>query len=121
MIRSMLNVYICVFYRDISYTNVHSLPETMLKTMKILVATSVYSLRTLPRLDLFAELVEANLTYPSHCCAFANYRKLNRSFILSLNYILFNSIQIEFRILYIIFKKYSKRMCFSVNSKITVN
>ncbi|XP_076153376.1 follicle-stimulating hormone receptor [Alosa pseudoharengus] len=63
---------------DISYTDVHALPETMLRTIKSLVATSVYSLRMLPRLDLFADLIEANLTYPSHCCAFANFRK-NRS------------------------------------------
>lgn len=71
----MQNGSIHVFHRDISYTDVHSLPETMLMSMKILVATSVYSLRTLPSLDLFANLIEANLTYPSHCCAFANFRK----------------------------------------------
>lgn len=78
----MQNDSIHVLYRDISYTDVHSLPETMLMTMKILVATSVYSLRTLPSLDLFSNLIEANLTYPSHCCAFANFRN-NRSVVLS--------------------------------------
>ncbi|XP_073773410.1 follicle-stimulating hormone receptor isoform X1 [Danio rerio] len=60
---------------DISRTAVHTLPESMLKTLKLLMAVSVYSLRKLPSLELFTELTQANLTYPSHCCAFKNFKK----------------------------------------------
>uniref|UniRef100_A0AAY4EZT8 G-protein coupled receptors family 1 profile domain-containing protein n=1 Tax=Denticeps clupeoides TaxID=299321 RepID=A0AAY4EZT8_9TELE len=66
------------FNRDISRTALSTLPESMLKKIKSLTAISVYSLRRLPSLHLFTELVQANLTYPSHCCAFSNFRK-NRS------------------------------------------
>ncbi|KAK2876460.1 hypothetical protein Q8A67_020556 [Cirrhinus molitorella] len=60
---------------DISRTAVHTLPESMLRTLKLLTAISVYSLRKLPSLELFTELTQANLTYPSHCCAFKNFKK----------------------------------------------
>uniref|UniRef100_A0A8C2CYZ0 Thyrotropin receptor n=1 Tax=Cyprinus carpio TaxID=7962 RepID=A0A8C2CYZ0_CYPCA len=60
---------------DISHTAVHTLPENMLRTLKLLTATSVYSLKRLPNLELFTELTQANLTYPSHCCAFKNFTK----------------------------------------------
>ncbi|XP_062374271.1 follicle-stimulating hormone receptor [Sardina pilchardus] len=60
---------------DISYTNVDALPEAILRTIKFLVATSVYSMRMLPRVELFANLTQVNLTYPSHCCAIANFRR----------------------------------------------
>ncbi|CAM4710054.1 unnamed protein product [Leuciscus chuanchicus] len=60
---------------DISRTAIHTLPESMLRTLKLLTAISVYSLRRLPSLELFTELTQANLTYPSHCCAFKNFKK----------------------------------------------
>ncbi|XP_030630985.1 follicle-stimulating hormone receptor [Chanos chanos] len=60
---------------DISRTAVSALPESMLRNLKLLTATSVYSLRRLPNLELFTELIQANLTYPSHCCAFKNFKK----------------------------------------------
>uniref|UniRef100_A0A3B1JTQ6 Follicle-stimulating hormone receptor n=1 Tax=Astyanax mexicanus TaxID=7994 RepID=A0A3B1JTQ6_ASTMX len=60
---------------DVSRTAISSLPESMLRSLKLLTATSVYSLRWLPSLELFAELTQANLTYPSHCCAFKNFKK----------------------------------------------
>ncbi|XP_072491714.1 follicle-stimulating hormone receptor isoform X2 [Notamacropus eugenii] len=60
---------------DISRTRIHSLPSDGLKNLKKLKARSAYNFKTLPNLDKFAELVEANLTYPSHCCAFANWRR----------------------------------------------
>ncbi|XP_073685088.1 follicle-stimulating hormone receptor [Garra rufa] len=60
---------------DISRTAIHALPESMLRTLKLLTAISVYSLRKLPSLELFTELTQANLTYPSHCCAFKNFKK----------------------------------------------
>ncbi|XP_056626653.1 follicle-stimulating hormone receptor isoform X2 [Triplophysa dalaica] len=60
---------------DISRTSIHTLPESMLRSLKLLTAISVYSLRRLPSLELFSELTQANLTYPSHCCAFKNFKK----------------------------------------------
>ncbi|XP_003758338.1 follicle-stimulating hormone receptor [Sarcophilus harrisii] len=60
---------------DISRTRIHSLPSDGLKNLKKLKAKSAYNFKTLPNLEKFAELVEANLTYPSHCCAFANWRR----------------------------------------------
>ncbi|KAB5555711.1 hypothetical protein PHYPO_G00037270 [Pangasianodon hypophthalmus] len=60
---------------DISRTAISSLPENMLRRLKLLIATSVYSLRWLPNLEIFTELTQANLTYPSHCCAFKNFKK----------------------------------------------
>ncbi|XP_060226418.1 follicle-stimulating hormone receptor isoform X2 [Meriones unguiculatus] len=60
---------------DISRTKVHSLPSHGLENMKMLRARSTYSLKRLPSLEKFVTLVEASLTYPSHCCAFANWRR----------------------------------------------
>ncbi|XP_027720845.1 follicle-stimulating hormone receptor isoform X4 [Vombatus ursinus] len=62
-------------YLDISRTRIHSLPSDGLKNLKKLKARSAYNFKTLPNLEKFAKLVEANLTYPSHCCAFANWRR----------------------------------------------
>uniref|UniRef100_W5NHH5 Follicle-stimulating hormone receptor n=2 Tax=Lepisosteus oculatus TaxID=7918 RepID=W5NHH5_LEPOC len=60
---------------DISSTSISILPKNMLKSIKKFSATSTYNLKKLPNLDIFTELIEANLTYPSHCCAFANWKK----------------------------------------------
>ncbi|XP_066553006.1 follicle-stimulating hormone receptor isoform X2 [Amia ocellicauda] len=60
---------------DISRTSISILPQNMLKDIKRLSATSAYALKKMPSLDIFAELIEANLTYSSHCCAFANWKK----------------------------------------------
>ncbi|KAG9346300.1 hypothetical protein JZ751_008125 [Albula glossodonta] len=60
---------------DISRTSISALPENMLRRLKQLTAESVYSLKKLPNLDLFTQLIKADLTYRSHCCAFANARK----------------------------------------------
>ncbi|XP_035309859.1 follicle-stimulating hormone receptor isoform X2 [Cricetulus griseus] len=60
---------------DISRTKVHSLPSHGLENLKKLRARSTYSLKKLPSLEKFVTLVEASLTYPSHCCAFANWRR----------------------------------------------
>lgn len=62
-------------YRDISRTKVHSLPSHGLENLKKLRARSTYSLKKLPSLEKFVTLVEASLTYPSHCCAFAHWRR----------------------------------------------
>ncbi|XP_053568187.1 follicle-stimulating hormone receptor isoform X2 [Bombina bombina] len=60
---------------DISKTRISSLPSYGLETIKKLKARSVYNLKKLPTLEKFAELIEANLTYPSHCCAFENWKR----------------------------------------------
>ncbi|XP_073752974.1 follicle-stimulating hormone receptor isoform X2 [Callorhinus ursinus] len=60
---------------DISRTRIHSLPSYGLENLKKLRARSTYNLKKLPSLDTFVALTEASLTYPSHCCAFANWRR----------------------------------------------
>ncbi|XP_008821260.1 follicle-stimulating hormone receptor isoform X2 [Nannospalax galili] len=60
---------------DISRTKIHSLPSYGLENLKKLRARSTYNLKKLPSLEKFVALVEASLTYPSHCCAFANWRR----------------------------------------------
>ncbi|XP_022360155.1 follicle-stimulating hormone receptor isoform X3 [Enhydra lutris kenyoni] len=60
---------------DISRTRIHSLPSYGLENLKKLRARSTYNLKKLPSLDMFVALMEASLTYPSHCCAFANWRR----------------------------------------------
>ncbi|KAG3267333.1 follicle stimulating hormone receptor, transcript variant X2 [Ictidomys tridecemlineatus] len=60
---------------DISRTRIHSLPSYGLENLKKLRARSAYNLKKLPSLEKFVALVEASLTYPSHCCAFANWRR----------------------------------------------
>ncbi|KAM4694119.1 follicle-stimulating hormone receptor [Discoglossus pictus] len=63
------------FVLDISKTRISSLPSYGLENIKKLRAKSAYNLKKLPSLDKFAGLIEANLTYPSHCCAFANWKR----------------------------------------------
>ncbi|XP_022429600.1 follicle-stimulating hormone receptor isoform X3 [Delphinapterus leucas] len=60
---------------DISRTRIHSLPSYGLGNLKKLRAKSTYNLKKLPSLEAFVTLVEASLTYPSHCCIFANWRR----------------------------------------------
>ncbi|XP_004265009.1 follicle-stimulating hormone receptor isoform X2 [Orcinus orca] len=60
---------------DISRTRIHSLPSYGLGNLKKLRAKSTYDLKKLPSLEAFVTLVEASLTYPSHCCIFANWRR----------------------------------------------
>ncbi|XP_036291161.1 follicle-stimulating hormone receptor isoform X2 [Pipistrellus kuhlii] len=60
---------------DISRTRIHSLPSYGLENLKKLRARSTYNLKKLPSLEKLVALTEATLTYPSHCCAFANWRQ----------------------------------------------
>ncbi|NP_852111.2 follicle-stimulating hormone receptor isoform 2 precursor [Homo sapiens] len=60
---------------DISRTRIHSLPSYGLENLKKLRARSTYNLKKLPTLEKLVALMEASLTYPSHCCAFANWRR----------------------------------------------
>ncbi|XP_042363740.1 LOW QUALITY PROTEIN: follicle-stimulating hormone receptor [Plectropomus leopardus] len=63
---------------DISQTALSSLPDSILGGLQKLFAESAYQLKELPPLQLFTELRQANLTYPSHCCPFRNINR-NRS------------------------------------------
>nr|XP_014345872.1 PREDICTED: lutropin-choriogonadotropic hormone receptor [Latimeria chalumnae] len=61
---------------DISSTSLESLPCHGLEPIQVLIANSSYSLKKLPPLDKFVSLQRAELTYPSHCCAFRNWRRI---------------------------------------------
>ncbi|XP_065487903.1 lutropin-choriogonadotropic hormone receptor [Caloenas nicobarica] len=69
---------------DVSYTALESLPSYGLEAVQVLSATSSYSLKRLPPLDKFRNLLEAVLTYPSHCCAFRNLRTEKQNSLLSI-------------------------------------
>ncbi|NXS29248.1 LSHR protein, partial [Pomatostomus ruficeps] len=69
---------------DISSTALESLPSHGLEAIQVLNATSSYSLKRLPPLDKFSSLLEAVLTYPSHCCAFRNLRTEKQNLLLSI-------------------------------------
>ncbi|KAF4016293.1 hypothetical protein G4228_007801 [Cervus hanglu yarkandensis] len=57
---------------DISSTKLQALPSYGLESIQMLIATSSYSLKKLPSREKFTNLLDATLTYPSHCCAFRN-------------------------------------------------
>ncbi|KAB1267028.1 Lutropin-choriogonadotropic hormone receptor [Camelus dromedarius] len=57
---------------DISSTKLQALPSYGLESIQTLIATSSYSLKKLPSREKFTSLLDATLTYPSHCCAFRN-------------------------------------------------
>ncbi|NXJ70136.1 FSHR protein, partial [Rostratula benghalensis] len=62
---------------DISRTRISFLPSHGLELIKKLRARSTYNLKKLPVLSNFRSLIEANFTYPSHCCAFTNWKRQN--------------------------------------------
>ncbi|XP_075451959.1 lutropin-choriogonadotropic hormone receptor [Ascaphus truei] len=68
---------------DISSTALKYLPSHGLEFIQVLVAESSYYLKKLPALDRLVNLVEARLTYPSHCCAFTNMRMKEQNALLS--------------------------------------
>ncbi|KAM6956210.1 lutropin-choriogonadotropic hormone receptor [Aplochiton taeniatus] len=63
---------------DVSSTALSSLPPKGLGQVRILTARSAYALKILPPLESMLELLEATLTYPSHCCAFHTWRRKQR-------------------------------------------
>ncbi|XP_049927047.1 lutropin-choriogonadotropic hormone receptor-like [Epinephelus moara] len=63
---------------DVSSTALSSLPPKGLRQVRFLKAISAFALKTLPPLESLAELLEAELTYPSHCCAFHTWRRKQR-------------------------------------------
>lgn len=61
---------------DVSFTPLTALPRKGLRQVETLKATSAYALKTLPPLDGLSEVLGvAELTYPSHCCAFHTWRR----------------------------------------------
>ncbi|XP_036979190.1 lutropin-choriogonadotropic hormone receptor-like isoform X2 [Acanthopagrus latus] len=63
---------------DVSSTALRSLPPKGLRQVRFLKASAAFALKTLPPLESLAELMEAELTYPSHCCAFHTWRRKQR-------------------------------------------
>ncbi|TSL47670.1 Thyrotropin receptor [Bagarius yarrelli] len=60
---------------DISDSGVTSLPARGLESLRELIARNVWALKQLPPIKTFRHLIGADLTYPSHCCAFKNLKK----------------------------------------------
>ncbi|XP_076872013.1 lutropin-choriogonadotropic hormone receptor-like isoform X2 [Brachyhypopomus gauderio] len=63
---------------DVSSTPLEALPIWGLTEVKVLMARSTPALKSLPPLENFLALQEAELTYSSHCCAFHTWRHSNR-------------------------------------------
>ncbi|TNN73925.1 Lutropin-choriogonadotropic hormone receptor [Liparis tanakae] len=60
---------------DISETALSSLPEEyILSGLKRLIAKSAFNLKKLPPPQRFTKLLQAELTYSSHCCAFQSMK-----------------------------------------------
>ncbi|XP_063296557.1 thyrotropin receptor [Pelobates fuscus] len=60
---------------DVSQTAITALPARGLEHLKHLLAKNTWSLKKLPPIKTFLHLIKANLSYPSHCCAFTNWTK----------------------------------------------
>uniref|UniRef100_A0A3P8XS07 Thyrotropin receptor n=1 Tax=Esox lucius TaxID=8010 RepID=A0A3P8XS07_ESOLU len=60
---------------DVSETAVSSLPTVGLESIRKLIARSAWNLKKLPPVATFKHLSTADLTYPSHCCAFKNLKR----------------------------------------------
>eukprot|EP00069_Balaena_mysticetus_P001637 bmy_15476T0 len=69
---------------DISSTKLQALPSYGLESIQTLIATSSYSLKKLPSREKFTSLLDATLTYPSHCCAFRNLPTKEQNFSFSI-------------------------------------
>ncbi|XP_074854879.1 thyrotropin receptor [Carettochelys insculpta] len=60
---------------DVSRTSVAALPTKGLENLKELMAKNTWTLKKLPPVKTFLHLMKAELSYPSHCCAFKNWKK----------------------------------------------
>ncbi|KAM6130906.1 thyrotropin receptor isoform 2-T2 [Pterocles gutturalis] len=60
---------------DVSRTAVANLPAKGLESLKELKAKNTWTLKKLPAVKIFLQLMRADLSYPSHCCAFKNWKK----------------------------------------------
>eukprot|EP00069_Balaena_mysticetus_P022066 bmy_14144T0 len=62
--------------KDVSHTSVTALPSKGLEHLKELIARNTWTLKKLPLSLSFLHLTRADLSYPSHCCAFKNQKKI---------------------------------------------
>ncbi|XP_005047526.1 PREDICTED: thyrotropin receptor isoform X3 [Ficedula albicollis] len=60
---------------DVSRTAVANLPAKGLESLKELMAKNTWTLKKLPAVKVFHQLMRADLSYPSHCCAFKSWKK----------------------------------------------
>ncbi|KAM6274429.1 thyrotropin receptor isoform 3-T3 [Porphyrio hochstetteri] len=60
---------------DVSRTAVAKLPAKGLESLKELMAKNTWTLKKLPAVKIFLQLMRADLSYPSHCCAFKSWKK----------------------------------------------
>ncbi|XP_025904080.1 thyrotropin receptor isoform X2 [Nothoprocta perdicaria] len=60
---------------DVSRTIIANLPAKGLESLKELMAKNTWTLKKLPAVKIFFQLMRADLSYPSHCCAFKNWKK----------------------------------------------
>ncbi|XP_075804265.1 thyrotropin receptor isoform X1 [Microtus pennsylvanicus] len=61
---------------DVSSTSVTALPSKGLEHLKELIAKDTWTLKKLPLSLSLLHLTRADLSYPSHCCAFKNQKKI---------------------------------------------
>ncbi|XP_074724644.1 thyrotropin receptor isoform X3 [Strix uralensis] len=60
---------------DVSRTAIANLPAKGLESLKELMAKNTWTLKKLPAVKIFLQLMRADLSYPSHCCAFKSWKK----------------------------------------------
>ncbi|XP_009559607.1 thyrotropin receptor isoform X2 [Cuculus canorus] len=60
---------------DVSRTAIVNLPAKGLENLKELMAKHTWTLKKLPSVKIFLQLMRADLSYPSHCCAFKSWKK----------------------------------------------
>ncbi|KAM6459101.1 thyrotropin receptor [Liasis olivaceus] len=60
---------------DVSQTCITTLPARGLENLKELMAQNTWTLKKFPPVKTFPYLTYAALSYPSHCCAFKNWKK----------------------------------------------
>lgn len=71
----VLNFSSVYIFSDVSQTCITSLPERGLENLKELMAQNTWTLKKFPPVKTFPYLTYAALSYPSHCCAFKNWKK----------------------------------------------
>ncbi|NWX02913.1 TSHR protein, partial [Caloenas nicobarica] len=72
---AFLGVYSGPTLLDVSRTAVANLPAKGLESLKELMAKNTWTLKKLPAVKIFLQLMRADLSYPSHCCAFKSWKK----------------------------------------------
>ncbi|XP_061853870.1 thyrotropin receptor isoform X2 [Colius striatus] len=72
---AFLGVYSGPTLLDVSRTAIANLPAKGLENLKELMAKNTWTLKKLPAVKVFLQLMRADLSYPSHCCAFKSWKK----------------------------------------------